>query len=143
MQGRKKCLVDSTSREHVQSGLMQFSKLCLNLCLFMWLKSNLNLESNFKPKGWRILYIKSGVGRPSLSEVFLNFLEDSDIFRGLRKRSFAWNGLIFFKSIFSPRQPIDLQWKSVYWFLETYRTKYSRMDQFYLVHSWIIGSIVP
>ena len=29
----KKCLVDSTSREHVQNGLMQFLKLCLNPCL--------------------------------------------------------------------------------------------------------------
>ena len=27
----KKCLVDSTSREHEQSGLIQFSKSCLNL----------------------------------------------------------------------------------------------------------------
>ena len=34
----KKCLVVSTSREHVQSGSMQFSKLCLNLCLLRLLK---------------------------------------------------------------------------------------------------------
>ena len=30
---RKKCLVDSSSRGHVQTGLMQFPRLCLNLCL--------------------------------------------------------------------------------------------------------------
>ena len=29
---QEKCLADSTSREYVQSGLMQFLKLCLNLC---------------------------------------------------------------------------------------------------------------
>ena len=28
----EKCLVDSTSRENEQNGLMQFLKLCLNLC---------------------------------------------------------------------------------------------------------------
>ena len=32
--------------------------------------------SNFRPKGWWIPYIKSGVGQPSLSKVFLNFLKD-------------------------------------------------------------------
>ena len=31
--------------------------------------------SNFRPKEWWILYIKSGVVWPSLSKVFLNFLK--------------------------------------------------------------------
>ena len=70
----EKCLVDSTSRENEQNGLMQFLKLCLNLCSWRWLKPNLNLVNNLRLKGWWILYIKSGVGQPSL--VFLNFLKD-------------------------------------------------------------------
>ena len=37
-------------REHVQSGLMQFLKLCLNLCSLRWLNPNLNLVSNFRPR---------------------------------------------------------------------------------------------
>ena len=47
----EKCLADSTSREHIQNGLMQFLKLCLNLCSLKWLKPKLNLVSNFGPKG--------------------------------------------------------------------------------------------
>ena len=74
---QEKCLVDSISRgEHVQRELMHFLKSCMNLCFLRWLKPNLNLVSNFRTKGWWILYIKSEVGRPSLSTVFLNFLKD-------------------------------------------------------------------
>ena len=39
-------------------------------------QAELNLVSNFRPKGWWIPYIKSGVGRPSLSKVFLHLLKD-------------------------------------------------------------------
>ena len=42
----------------------------------MGFKLNLTLVRNFRPKGWSILYIKLGVGRPSLSKTFLNFLKD-------------------------------------------------------------------
>ena len=63
-------------KEHVQSWLMQFLKLCLNLCSLNRLKPNVNLVSNFRPKGWWIPYIKSGVGRSSLSKIFLKLLKD-------------------------------------------------------------------
>ena len=39
-------------------------------------QAELNLVSNFRPKGWWIPYIQSGVGRPSLSKVFLHLLKD-------------------------------------------------------------------
>ena len=69
----KKYLVYLTARENVQSRLTQFLKLCLNLFLLRLLTPNLNLLNNFKPKIWWIWYIKSGVVRPSLSKIFLNF----------------------------------------------------------------------
>ena len=55
--------------------------------LFRWLKFNLNLVRNFKPKWWRILNVKSGVGRPSLSKVFLSFLKESAL-RNSKSSSF-------------------------------------------------------
>ena len=55
---------------------MKFSELCLNLFLLRWVNPNLNLVSNFRPKGWWVIYIKLGVGWPSLSKVFLNFLKN-------------------------------------------------------------------
>ena len=42
------CLVYSTLTDHVQGGLLQFSKSCLNLCSLRWLKPNLNLVSNLR-----------------------------------------------------------------------------------------------
>ena len=51
MAAQEKCLIDSTSREHVQSGLKQFLKLPLNLYSLGCLKPNLNLVSNVRPKG--------------------------------------------------------------------------------------------
>ena len=44
MEVQEKKLVDSTLKELVQSGLMQFSKLCLNLYSLTWLKPCLNLH---------------------------------------------------------------------------------------------------
>ena len=66
----KNWLVDSTLRENVQNGLMQFSKICLNLCSLRWLKP---------PRRRLIPYIKSGEGKPSLNKLFLNFLKDSSL----------------------------------------------------------------
>ena len=53
----KKWLADSTLREHVQSELVEISKLCLNLCLLRWFKANLNLVSisDLKDDEFRIL----------------------------------------------------------------------------------------
>lgn len=78
---QKKCLVESTLKEHMQSWLMQL-KLCLNLCLLMWLKPNLNLVSNFRPKRWWILFLRSEIDRLTLSKVYLNFLKDFALLNG-------------------------------------------------------------
>ena len=68
-------------KEHVQSWLMQL-KLCLNLCSLRWLQLNLNLVSNFRPKGWWILFLRSKVDCLSLCKVFLNVLKDFALLNG-------------------------------------------------------------
>ena len=42
--------------------------------------------SNFRPKGWWIPYIKSGVDHSSLSKVCLNSLKDFPYWNGIRER---------------------------------------------------------
>ena len=52
------------------------------LCSLMWLKPNLNLVSNFSPKRWWILFLRSEIDRLTLSKVFLNFLKDFALLNG-------------------------------------------------------------
>ena len=75
-QCRKKCFVDSTSRLQEHKGLIQLSKLWLNLCSLRWLKPILSLVRSFRPKESWILEILFGLGRPILSSDLLNLEYD-------------------------------------------------------------------
>ena len=50
-------------------------KIMFKSMFLRWLKPNLYLVNNFRPKGWWILYIMLRVGRLSLCKIFLNFLK--------------------------------------------------------------------
>ena len=108
----KKCLVELTSKEHEESALMQFPKLCLNLWSLRWFKPNHNLGNNFRHEGWWILYIKSVVRWPSWSKVFLNFLKDFALrnwhqFIEIFRRTL---GFYFIKSLKTSKASMETYW---------------------------------
>ena len=70
-QCRKKWVVDLTSKLFEHKRLIQFEKLCLNLCSLRWLSPARNLVSSFKPTGLYMLKHEMGTGRPNFSRAFL------------------------------------------------------------------------
>ena len=77
MQWRKNVMfAKSISKLQVHSGLPEFSKLWLSLCLFRWLSPSLNLVSKRRPNWLRMSYTRFGEGRMTLRKYFLNILKE-------------------------------------------------------------------